>query len=983
MKVKIKSMILFVLSVFFIVNLHNVSAQNQSAEMPESNPSKFKYETVKNDPLDVKIYTLPNGLKVYMSVYNIEPRIQAYVAVRAGSKHDPAESTGLAHYFEHMMFKGSKSFGTTNYEKESVYIAQVDSLFEVYRTLTDDKERRAMYRIIDSISIIASEYAIPNEYDKLMSIVGSSGTNAYTSVDQTVYIENVPSNQLENWAIIQADRFKNPVLRLFHTELETIYEEKNMTLTSDMRKAYTALLEGMFPNHPYGTQTTIGTQESLKNPSMKNIREFHASYYVPNNIAIVLSGDFDPEEAIKIISEKFGDWAYSELPKFTFEKEKPINTPVIKEVVGPEAESIFVGFRFSAAKSKDANMIKLVDMILMNSSAGLFDINLKQKQEVLNAYSYNVEMEDYTALVLGGNPKAGQSLDQVKDLLLAQIEIIKKGEFDDWLIPAIINDLKLQQIKSFESNESRASAMVNAFVHGMNWEDYVNQIRDIEKISKKDVIDFVNKNFSENYVVVYKRSGRDESIQKIAKNRITPIKINRDAESDFLVMIRDNKVEQIEPHFLDFKTDISVFNVKNVPVSYIQNTENETFNLYYVFDMGSYNDKKLKHAIEYLDFVGTDKYTPEQIKQEFYKIGCTYGVFSSGDQVYVRLSGLALNMEAGISLLEHLLANAAPNAKAWENYVENTLKKRTDAKKNVQFIFSALVSYGMYGDDNPFKWQLSEKEIKNINPADMTAMINGLSAYKHKILFYGSQDKQELSKLITKYHNVPETFKDYPTKKKFNQKPTTKNIVYFVDFETPHTQILMLNRGEQNYSKNKAGIIRLFNEYFGGSMNSIVFQEMRESKGLAYTAMSFYQEPGEADQYYTGLSYIATQFDKIEEAVNGFYELKNNMPLAEKSFDIAKESVIQNIRTDRIVRANILFARERANKLGIDEDIRKTVFNDVQGFTIQDVKEFQMKNLKDQSHTILVLGSKKDVPAKTLKKFGKVKNLKMDKIFGY
>lgn len=983
MKQKFKLLIMFVLSLMLISNIQNISAQNLSAEMPELNPGNHKYETVKNDPLGVKIYTLPNGLKVYMSVYKMEPRIQAYVAVRAGSKHDPAETTGLAHYFEHMMFKGSKSFGTTNYEKESVYIAQVDSLFEVYRTLTDDKERRAMYRVIDSISIIASEFAIPNEYDKLMSIIGSSGTNAYTSVDQTVYIENIPSNQLENWATIQSDRFRNPVLRLFHTELETIYEEKNMTLTSDLRKAYTALLEGMFPNHPYGTQTTIGTQESLKNPSMKNIREFHASYYVPNNIAIVLVGDFDPDEAINVIADKFGDWSYSELPSFSFEKEQPIKTPVVKEVVGPEAESVFVGFRFGEAKSKDANMIRLIDMILMNSSAGLFDINLKQKQEVLNAYSYNVEMEDYTALVLGGNPKAGQTLDQVKDLLLAQIELIKKGEFDDWLIPAIINDLKLKQIKSFESNEARASAMVDAFVHGMEWKDYVNQIYEIEKISKKEVIDFVNKNFSENYVVVYKRSGRDESIQKIAKNRITPIKINRDAESDFLVMIRNNRVDPIEPHFLDFKKDIVDFNVKNVPVSYIKNEENETFNLYYVFDMGSYNDKKLKHAIDYLEFVGTDKFSPEQIKQEFYKIGCSYSVFSSGEQVWVRLTGLSDNMEEGIKLLEHLLANAKPDVKAWDSYVENTMKKRADAKKNVQFIFSALVSYGMYGDDNPFVWQLSEKEIKSIKPAEMTTIINGLNSFKHKILYYGSHNQDELSKLITTYHNVPAAFKDYPTKKKFEQRPTNKSLVYFVDFETPHTQILMLNRGDKNYSKDKAGIVRLFNEYFGGSMNSIVFQEMRESKGLAYTAMSFYQEPGEADGYYTGLSYIATQFDKIEEAVNGFYELKNNMPLAEKSFDIAKESVIQNIRTDRIVRANILFARERANKLGINEDIRETVFNDVQKFNINDVKDFQMKNLKDKNHTILVLGAKKDVPTKTLKKFGKVKSLKIDKIFGY
>jgi len=918
-----------------------------------------------------------------MTVYKNSPRIQTYVAVRAGSKNDPAETTGLAHYFEHMMFKGTKQFGTKDYAKESFYINKIDSLFEVYRTVTDEKLRKSIYKTIDSLSLLASDYAIPNEYDKLMSIIGASGTNAYTSLEQTVYVENIPANQLENWARIQADRFMNPVLRLFHTELETIYEEKNMTMTNDDMKLYFTLLEALFPNHPYGTQTVIGTQDHLKNPSMKNIREFHASYYVPNNMAICISGDFDPEEAIKIIDRYFGKLPSREVPPFKFEEAKPIQEPIIREIYGPDAETLYLGFRFEGAGSKDAYLLTLIDMILMNSAAGLFDINLIQKQELLEAFSYSMILADYSVLVLAGKPKEGQTLDDVRKLLLSQLELIKDGKFDEWLLKAILNDIRLREIKSFEDNDSRASAFVESFVLGIPWKDYIRKIDILESITMQDIMDFTQKNFKENYVAVYKRTGKDENVKKISKNKITPVKINRDDESEFLISIRENKPKDLKPVFLNFEEDITMFNIGGVPVQFIQNVENKTFKLYYVFDMGTQHDRYLDPAVEYLEFIGTSKFSPEDIKKEFYKIGCTYGVFTSNDQIYVTLSGLSENMEEGVKLFEHLLSDCVPDQKAWENYVDNTMKSRLDAKKNIQYIFSYLVMYGMYGPVNPLTYQLSEKELREIKPIQMTDIIKGLSAYKHKILYYGSQDREYFASLMKKYHTSSGTFKDYPVKKEFMQQPTDKNKVLFVNFDTPQTQILMVARGEKGFKKEDAAINNLFNQYFGGSMNSIVFQEMRESRGLAYAAISLFQAPSELDEYYTGISYIATQFDKVEESINGFYSLLNNMPMAEKSFEIAKESFVQNLRTERITRSDIFFAYQRAQKLGMSEDIRKIMFEAAQKFTLDDLKAYQEKHLKNKKQTILVLGSEKDLSMKVLKKFGKLSKLTLEDIFGY
>jgi predicted Zn-dependent peptidase len=244
--------------------------------------SKYSYETVKNDPTNTRIYTLENGLKVYLSVNKDEPRIETFIAVRVGSKNDPSETTGLAHYFEHLMFKGTKNFGTTDYEAEALLLDQIEQLYEKYRSTTDEAERKAIYKEIDDISQEASKIAIPNEYEKLMASIGAKGTNAFTWLDVTAYTENIPSNEIENWAKIQSDRFTNPVIRLFHTELETVYEEYNMSLTADDWKAFDSLMYALFPHHPYGTQTTIGTQEHLKNPSITNIKNyFNYTQFLP------------------------------------------------------------------------------------------------------------------------------------------------------------------------------------------------------------------------------------------------------------------------------------------------------------------------------------------------------------------------------------------------------------------------------------------------------------------------------------------------------------------------------------------------------------------------------------------------------------------------------------------------------------------------------------------------------------------------------
>ena len=523
-----------------------------------------KYETVDGDPMKTKIYTLDNGLKVFMTVNKDEPRMQTAICVRVGGKNDPAETTGMAHYFEHLMFKGTQQFGTTNYELEKPLLDSIADLFEVYRVTKDEAERAAIYHQIDSLSYEASKISIPNEYDKLMAAIGASGTNAFTSEDMTCYIEDIPANQIENWASIQADRFENSVIRGFHTELETIYEEKNMSLTQDRRKVNEAMYQALFPHHPYGTQTVLGTQEHLKNPSIKLVQQYHDTYYVPNNMAICVSGDFDPDNFVKIVKKYFGHMKAKDVPQLSFEPEAEITEPIEKEVFGLEAENVTLAWRLPGVAENLENdpVAEIAKAVLFNGTAGLIDLDVTQQQKVLGMHAIYESQPDYSTFEINATPKQGQTLEEVRDIALAEVAKLAAGEFTEDDVTACKNNARLNQQSELVDNYNRAIYLAMCFAYNMPWKDVVANYDALQKVTKEDVVNFANKYLCQNnYAIVYKRVGEDPNVQKIAAPSITPIFMNRDTASEFLRSIQANVPKPIEPVFVDFSKDLSISNV--------------------------------------------------------------------------------------------------------------------------------------------------------------------------------------------------------------------------------------------------------------------------------------------------------------------------------------------------------------------------------------------------------------------------------------
>ena len=939
----------------------------------------------KGDPTATRMYRLPNGLTVYLSKNTLEPRIQTYIAVRTGSKNDPPTTTGLAHYLEHMMFKGTENIGTSNWEREKIILDGIARLYEEHRQEKDENRKKEIYAEIDRMSQEAAKFAIPNEYDKMIGSLGAKGTNAYTSLEETVYVNDIPSNELEKWLIIESERFHRLVLRLFHTELEAVYEEFNMSQDRDGRKMWKAFMESMFTKHTYGTQTTIGEGEHLKNPSMYRIMEYFSRYYVPNNMAIILSGDLDYDATIDLITKYFGNYEARPVPDYKPAKEEPITSVKRREVYGTEAESMMMGYRLRGSGSADVLKAQMVAALLSNGQAGLFDLDLNQAQKVLSSEAFVYELTDYSMLIMSAEPKEGQTLEACEALLLQQLDRIRKGDFDEWLMDAVVNDMRLSRTKSFESNWGRTSALVDAFIMRKDWKVYLDEPDNMAKLTKKEIMDFASEMFTnENYVIVYKRMGEDKNVEKVDKPAITPVEANRDIESEFLKEWMRLSSSATEPKFVDYKKDIQRAALDNdIPLSVVPNTINDLFELYYVFDMGSDNDLELALALSYLPYLGTNDYSAAALEQEFFKYGLSFNVSVGSDRTYVTLSGLEANMEKGVELLEHILANVKADKDKYEEMVGLMLKERSDAKLNKSVILNrAMASYAQYGPDSRFKHQLSEKELRSYNPNRLIDRVHDLTTYPHEVFYYGNKDLGAVKMMLNKQHKVPARKNSYPEARKFTELPTTENKVYFVHYDMVQAMILRMSKDEQ-FNKELIPVAQLFNEYFGSGLSSIVFQEIRETRALAYSAYANYSIPSMADDAHYVRSYVATQADKMQDAIEAMSEIMNDMPQAEQQFAQSVEASIKKIQSERVTRSSVYCNYQQALRRGLDYDVRADVYDALQGMTINDLNNFFDEHIADRNYTYLVIGDRSKLDMEYLRSLGSFEELTLEQIFGY
>lgn len=942
----------------------------------------YEYQYVENDPTGARYYTLDNGLTVILAENHKEPSIQTYVAVKAGAKTDPSTHTGLAHYLEHMLFKGTDKFGSLDYEKEAPLLEKIEALYEDYNHTTDEAKRKEIYAEIDKVSNEAAKFAIANEYDKLMSAMGASGTNAFTSFEETVYTETIPASAVDKYLAVQAERFRNPVFRIFHTELEAVYEEKNRSLDSDGRKVFETMFAELFKNHNYGLQTTIGTIEHLKNPSLVEIRKYFDTYYVPNNMGVIMVGDFDINTMIEKVDKSFSYMKKSDLKPYTFSPEKEIETPIEAKVVGPESENVMIGYRFPGSASRDSQMLELMSSILANGSAGLIDLNLVKQQKLLGAYAFPIVMKDYSVLLLSGSPTKGQELSEVRDLLLKEVNNIKEGNFSEDIITSISNNIKKANINTYDSAGESASSLMDHFTSDSDWGNTLAFSDHITSISKQDVMDFAKKYLKDNYAVVYKEQGKEANATKVDKPEITAVEVNREAESDFLAYVNDIPETSVAPVWVDYKKDIDQSKIGKLPLLTVANENNDLFNLYYHFNTGSYADKLIPIAANYINFVGTQDKTADEITQAFYALATSFSISAQGEESYISIGGLQENFDASVKLFHDVIKNAQADDAALESYVARLKSSRENNKKNKGAIQQGLLNYAQYGADNPFNYGLTNEELDNLTAEDLLNSLKKLMSYEHKILYYGPKTNKEIGKQLSSLIKTKGKFKSAPKAKEFKQRNIEENEVYFADYDMVQVEVNFY-RNSGNYDVKDVPSIRLFNEYFGGGMGSIVFQTIRESKALAYSTYAGLSTASRLNRQNTFMAYVGAQNDKFEQAVEAMHELLEEFPASNRSFGNAKEAMQKKLQTDRINDSSILFSYLNAERLGLDYDIRKTTYEKLASLELSDLENLHKKLIQNKPYTYSIITDEDNISDSQLEELGKLKKLNLEDIFGY
>lgn len=942
------------------------------------------FTSYNDDPYGVRIYTLKNGLKVYLSKDDSEPRIKTRIAVKAGATSDPSDATGLAHYVEHMMFKGTDLIGALNREKEASIISKIKHKYEELIGEESPEKISMIHREIDTLSSAASLEAIPGELDKLYSIMGCRGINARTGFEETVYENDIPSVELKRWVVLEKERFTSPVLRLFPPELEVVYEEFNQSQDDDVSRAYDKLLNNLFPSHPYGRAGILGKGEHLKKPSMEKIEEFLNKWYVPSNMSIILTGDLDFEKTITIIEDVWGNIPTGDPPT----KNAIIETPLMKAthstVYGSDSPFVLLGYRFNGFGSEDELFLILIDMIMSNNQAGTLDLNLVQTQKVLEAASSYEVYKDYSWFSLYGVPGVNQSLKGVVRQLTREIEKLKRGEFDEWYNSAVITCFEIDRLNELEG-PGKIESFVDAFITGLSWDNYLKRVERLKTITFKELVNFIKQRFKNNYTVVYKKKGRAKDLLFIKKPNLTPVVFNREIESQFCSEFKTVEVKRRDPVFADFNNLSPLSLGQNRTLYYEYNKNNELFEILLVSNQGRYHDLKNHYGTDFRDFTGAGGLDSKQFQKELFKVGLDLVISCKDDKTTISLSGKSQDMEFGLDLLYKFLQHGNADIKKYYKYIERVKLTRKNSKSSKRMIlWGGLYNYLHYGVDNPFRYYLSISKLRAVGRKRLLNTIRDTFSTNFDLYYYGPDESSMVKGVMKRFSdNIP--LKTITKQlKHFPMKEYKQSRFLFSHYDMVQSEILITAKGIP-FDLELLPVIFLFNEYFGGGMDSVVFQEVRERRGLAYSAYATYGIPKSADENFIFTFYVGTQGDKVTDALRCILGLLEFFPRVESYFDAVKSSILKNIESESVLNKDIYFIKKDNERYGLNREMREVVYEGVQKLNIDDLEQFFNNHIKNLMLHTLIIGDKKelDIDEISLILGSDVENLSLKRLFGY
>ena len=943
----------------------------QGSRLPRTVPIPLS-----GDGLRATVHRLKNGLTVYLSPNHETPRISAWIAVRAGARSDPSDSTGMAHYLEHMFFKGSSRLGTLDFGKEKTHLDAISRLYEENFVATDTAKSKDIYGRIDQENAAAAAFAIPNELDKTYKQLGFRGINAFTSNEMTVYVTDMPKNRFAAWAKLESDRFQSPVFRLFQTEIETVYEEKNRSLDNPGRILNDALIGALYGEHPYG-RTVLGSIEHLKNPSLAKMYEFQRKNYVPNNMAIALAGDFEPKEALRLLESRFGGWEPKPVAALeAYAVPKP--TATVRVTVQYESEEqVVLAWPVPPRSHPDHDPLVVMDMVMDNSESGIVNLTLNQAQKVKLAGSGADLKNEGGAWQLWAVTKDSQTLEEAEALLLGTVERLKAGEFSEDDLKAIITNFEIAEKRKLESNEARVGEMAYSFVRFEEWEDAAGRLERLKKISKDDVLRVARQYLGPGKVAAYRRKGKPE-VPSMPKPGFTKIDIARGRESAFYKELVSMPAKPIEPKWLQEGRDYRTVPTPWGRIVAAKNPFNDLFHLTFWFERGSRHEKSLCAAFDLLGLSGAGDMSADAFKKKLYSLGTTMNTGCGEQTSMVSLGGLEQNLEESLRLLRLRFAEPNIAGDTLKKMVEVKIGAHKDNKLNPNYVGLALGEWAGRGQDSAVLNELSDAELKDLDEGKLKEILNGVFGFRYRAGYMGLRTPEAVRDLLA----VPgKSYAATPERRPLRYRRPGKAEVLFTHRDMVQSQVGLL-AADEVYDPARHVDYYFYSDYMGGGMSSVIFQEVREARAMAYTARGGYMSPDHKGDETRLWGWLGTQADKTVDASVLLKDLLTKLPPSGDRFRETKRGIEETYRTSPVEFRGIPGTVCTWEDMGFAQDPRPERFRKALAYTLDDLRKFAAR-FEAVPKIMHILGNRSRVDLEGLKKLGEVSEKPLDELFPY
>lgn len=937
--------------------------------------------------VSVEQYQLQNGLTVMLNEDKYSSGVYGVVIVKGGGKQDPSDATGIAHYLEHMLFKGTTELGTVNYLEEKVFLDSIAQMYDELAETMDPDSRLRIQKKINDLNLKASDYAIPNEFDRILEGMGGTGINAFTSNDVIAYFNQFPPHQMNKWLEVNSHRFINPVFRLFQSELEVVYEEKNRAMDNPFRKFIEEYFAHFWKKHPYGQQTILGTVDHLKNPSLTKMRDYFDEYYVANNMYLLLAGNFNSNQIKPKIEETFGRLKSGPKPKFVSVAEKPFEgREVIKNRLTPIRFGI-LGFRVPPNSHKDTEKIQVFKNLLNNSaSTGLLD-KLSIENKLMSSSAIDgFGGADHGSMAFIFMPKlVFQTFRGAENLVIDQIEKIKSGDFSDDFLESV----KLSMIQNHETGledvSNRLSYALEVVNYNKSWDDIFNYPKIIESINKKDVVEVANKYFNEDYLVYQSRMGLPKKI-KLDKPPYEAIKAkNSEQVSAYRASLDQISEGKLEFDFVDIDEDMSYEKIgKNYHLYHNKNPKNSIFTMKIEYGIGTKEDPALKYASELGNMIGNTDYTFNALKEELQKIGATINFFSTGDYFGLNIKGFDKNFQKTITMAGDFLGTMKvrkEDEKKLKKLIQSSTLERKFEARDASIKGNALREFALWGQNSSFLTRATTNEVKKMDSDFLMERITNAMNHETTVFYTGTKEVSEIKSLVSKHLIIKNDLTPSSSPVVYDQKLNSENTVYFYnDKKAVQSQIHILISGDSMALDDRL-TARTFNKYFGSGMSALVFQEIREFRSLAYSAYGIFQIPWylNGKGYFRG--FIGTQADKTVDAVSAYLELLKDMPEKPLRITGIKSGLLQSLVTSKPNFRSLSETGRNWKRQGYNVNPNLLYKSNYESVTFDHVADFYNKNIKRMPYTIAIVGNKEKIDMEALADFGRLIEVDKKDIF--